>query len=134
MRSEEEIRNVHLEFDNPYLREAEDHPANCEGDNFKFGFYIGKQAALGWMLGEIPSSMISSHFDFEDWDRETELSCQDQIAALTKQTKDLERLAEKMGYPSALRLLNDHFKGDRVPMFRALRQMRSEESTEGKNG
>jgi hypothetical protein len=37
-----------------------------QGDNFKYGYYIGKLVALGWVLGE-PSADMSIDHDFESW-------------------------------------------------------------------
>jgi hypothetical protein len=64
MRNEEEIRRV---VEN--LAPEPDAP-DPTGDNFKYGYFMGKLAALEWVLGDAPSSDMTSHFDFEDWMRE----------------------------------------------------------------
>jgi hypothetical protein len=37
---------------------------------FKYGYLVGKLAALEWALGVASGSDIGSHFDYEDWLRE----------------------------------------------------------------
>ena len=64
MRNEEEIKMVLEKLDR---ESATLHPT---GDNFRYGYLMGKMTALEWVLGNAPSSDIGIHFDFEDWMRE----------------------------------------------------------------
>ena len=41
-----------------------------KGDNFKYGMQVGKLLALGWVLGEVPTSDLSLPFGFDDWVRD----------------------------------------------------------------
>lgn len=58
------------------------------GDTFKFGMQVGKLIALGWVLGEVPSSDLSLHYDFDTWLRDV----QAQEDSLRKQLGGLEKL------------------------------------------
>lgn len=63
MRCEEEVQSVYDTFDMAELTEL----ANARGDNFKFGMWVGKLAALGWVLGE-PIANVKIHYDFDSWE------------------------------------------------------------------
>lgn len=63
IKSEEEIRRVFELLDNV-------NTAAERADNFKFGMQVGKLLALGWVLGEVPTSDISLNYDFDDWQRD----------------------------------------------------------------
>jgi hypothetical protein len=66
MRSEEEIREVFNTFDEAEQEEL----MNSKGDNFKYGFWVGKLTALGWMLGD-PIADLKIHHDYQSYVLET---------------------------------------------------------------
>jgi hypothetical protein len=42
------------------------------GDNFKYGYFQGKVAALAWVLGESNTADLNNNYDFEDFVAEQE--------------------------------------------------------------
>jgi hypothetical protein len=60
MRDREDVLHVFSE-----LGEDEDY-RSWEGDSFRFGFLMGKFAALAWVLGD-PIADVKNHYDFEDF-------------------------------------------------------------------
>ena len=84
LRSPEEIRRIFELLDNV-------NTAAERGDTFKFGMQVGKLLALGWVLGEVPSSDLSLNYEFEDWERDVKA----QEESLKRQLGDLEQLLEE---------------------------------------
>ncbi|MEM7474605.1 MAG: hypothetical protein AAF483_06390 [Planctomycetota bacterium] len=84
LQSPEEIRRIFELLDNV-------NTAAERGDTFKFGMQVGKLLALGWVLGEVPSSDISLNYEFEDWERDV----QAQEESLKKQLGDLEQMLDE---------------------------------------
>ncbi len=64
-----------------------------KGDSFKYGMQVGKLIALGWVLGEVPSSDLSLHYDFDSWVRDVKA----QEDSLRRQLGGLERLLDEDG-------------------------------------
>ena len=64
MKNEAEIQKLLDEL------ESVPNPLDCQGDNFQYGLYLGKLQALGWVVGDTPSDLIASRFDFESFNRE----------------------------------------------------------------
>jgi len=60
-----EIRRVFELLDNV-------NTSNDKSDTFKFGMEVGKLIALGWVLGEVPSSDVALHYDFDSWVRDAD--------------------------------------------------------------
>jgi hypothetical protein len=49
------------------------HPADGpprQADNFRFGYWCGKAAALGWVLGETSTGAMNSSYTFDDFLKE----------------------------------------------------------------
>ncbi len=63
LRSPAEVRRVFELLDNV-------NTVVNQGDNFKYGMQVGKLIALGWVLGDVPSSDLSLSYDFDDWQRD----------------------------------------------------------------
>ena len=84
LRSPEEIRRIFELLDNV-------NTAAERGDTFKFGMQVGKLLALGWVLGEVPSSDISLNYEFEDWERDVKA----QEESLKRQLGDLEQMLDE---------------------------------------
>lgn len=42
------------------------------GDTFKYGMQVGKLIALGWVLGEVPTSDLSLQYEYDDWLRDAQ--------------------------------------------------------------
>lgn len=82
----DEIRRVFELLDNVNTAAERD-------DTFKFGMQVGKLLALGWVLGEVPTSDVSLNYDFEDWQRD--IAAQEET--LKRQLDGLEQLLEDDG-------------------------------------
>lgn len=59
-----------------------------KGDTFAYGIQVGKLIALGWVLGEVPSSDLALSYDFETW----QLDAKAQEDTLRRELKGLEQL------------------------------------------
>lgn len=82
-RSPQEIRRVFELLDNTNTV--------ADGDNFKYGMQVGKLIALGWVLGEVASSDLSLHYEFDDWIRDVKA----QEESLKRQLGGLEKLLDE---------------------------------------
>jgi hypothetical protein len=69
MRNEKEIRRATEILEAVFKSdEWSTHPLDAKGDNFKYGMFIGKLAALGWVLGD-ESCDLKIHYDFDGFSR-----------------------------------------------------------------
>ncbi|MEC8555585.1 MAG: hypothetical protein VXZ82_11320 [Planctomycetota bacterium] len=84
LRSAEDIRRIFELLDNV-------NTAAERADTFKFGMQVGKLLALGWVLGEVPSSDLSLNYEFEDWERDLRA----QEDSLKNQLGDLKQMLEE---------------------------------------
>lgn len=84
IRSPAEIRRVFELLDNV-------NTVRHKGDNFKYGMQVGKLLALGWVLREVPSSDLSLHYEFDDWERDIK----SQEDSLKRQLKELNELTKE---------------------------------------
>jgi hypothetical protein len=76
MREEQKIQNATHKLWK-IIDDDDDHPIKSKGDNFKYGMFIGKLIALGWVLDEPSSADLSIHFEFEDWERHNKADDED---------------------------------------------------------
>lgn len=83
VRPPEEIRRVFELLDNVNTV--------SDGDNFKYGMQVGKLLALGWVLGEVASSDLALHYEFDDWVRDVKA----QEENLKRELGGLEKLFEE---------------------------------------
>lgn len=83
IRSASEVRRVFEILDNVNT-DAE------KGDTFGYGVQVGKLIALGWVLGEVPSSDLALSYDFETW----QLDAKAQEDTLRRELKGLEQLLD----------------------------------------
>lgn len=61
------------------------------GDTFKYGMQVGKLIALGWVLGEVPTSDLSLQYEYDDWLRDA----QAQEDSLKRELDGLKQVLEK---------------------------------------
>ena len=62
-----------------------------DGDNFKYGLQVGKLIALGWVLGEVPTSDIALQYEYDDWVRDVKA----QEDSLKQRLGDLRSLLDE---------------------------------------
>jgi hypothetical protein len=70
MRSEDEVWDAFQNAGEHGDGISDETPLDWNGDNFKYGFFAGRLAALSWVLGDKNSIEINCNLDFEDFLRE----------------------------------------------------------------